>query len=123
MPIRLPLRKPCPKPNGNAKRKLIAEPMAIKIMQKLITENPANAKAPEPPKYVDTPVRPLPPQPSTPEDLKNMILASVRRSTSSGKIIEIDRNSPESKMLTPDMKAEIHATASARVDEFAVRRK
>jgi hypothetical protein len=110
------------KAERHAKCKLIAEPMAIKIMQKRMTENPANAKAPEPPKYVDTPVRPLPPQPSTPEDLKHRILASVRRSTSSGKIIEIDRNSPESKMLTPEMKADIHAAASARVDEFAVRR-
>jgi hypothetical protein len=116
MPTRLPLRKPCPKPNGNAKRKLIAEPMAIKIMQKLMTENPANAKAPEPPKDVDTPVRPLPPQPRTPEDLKHRILASVRRSTAPGKIIELDRNSQESKKLTPEMKADIHAAASGRVD-------
>jgi len=30
--------------------------------------------------------------------------------------------SPESKMLTPERQADIHAAASARVDEFAVRR-
>jgi hypothetical protein len=66
----------------HAKRRLIAERMAIKIIQKLMTENPANGNALAPPTYVDTPVRPLPPQPSTPEALNNMILASVRRSTS-----------------------------------------
>ena len=105
------------KAERHAKRKLIAEPMAIKIIQKRMTENPAHVKALEPPKYVETPVRPLPLQPSILEDLKNMILASVRRSTSSGTSIEIDRNSQASKTLTPEMKADIPAAASARVDE------
>jgi hypothetical protein len=100
----------------HAKRRLIAERMAIKIIQKLMTENPAHGNALAPPTYVDTPVRPLPPQPRTPEDLKHRILASVRRSTAPGKIIELDRNSQESKKLTPEMKADIHAAASGRVD-------
>ena len=42
------------KAERNAKRKLIAEPMAIKIIQKLMTENPANGNALAPPTYVET---------------------------------------------------------------------
>lgn len=113
-----PTEKALSKAERNAKRKLIPEVLATKMIEKLMKENPDNVKKIEPPKHQDTVIRPAVPQPSTQEDLENMVRKAVKNGKTQDAIIDIDTKTNESPKFSKEFKAEIHSLANARVNEL-----
>lgn len=106
------------KAERNAKRKLIPEVLCTKMIEKLMKENPANVQKIEPPKNQMTVVKPATPQPSTQEDLENMIRKAVRNAKNQSAIIDIDTKTQESPKFSKEFKAEIHSLANSHVTEL-----
>ena len=110
------IEKAVSKAERNAKRKLIPETLAIKMIDALIRENPKSVKQIEAPKFVSRVVTPEKPNPTTPEELKAITLNAIMKARTADTIIDIDKRSQASDKLTKEMKAEIHSFASQRVD-------
>lgn len=109
------------KAERNAKRKLIPEVLATKMIEKLMKENPDSVKKIEPPKVVEMTVRPVTPEASSIEDIQNLIRKAVKNGKTQDAIIDIDSKTQESPKFSKEFKAEIHSLASARVTELDAR--
>lgn len=106
------------KAERNAKRKLISEMVAVKIIDKLIKEEPSTVKQIEAPAFETQVLTPRKPVATTPEDKMAIIRKAIATQRSQSAIIEIDQRTQASAEFSDDFKKEIHKSASARVDEL-----
>ena len=106
------------KAERNAKRKLIPEVLATKMIEKLMKENPDNVQKIQPPKTQVTVLKPTNPQPSTLQDLENLVRKAVRNAKTQSAIIDVDTKTQESTKFSKEFKAEIHSIANSRVNEL-----
>lgn len=106
------------KAERNAKRKLIPEVLATKMIEKLMKENPNNIQKIDPPKTQATIIKPTVPQPSSQEDLENMVRKAINTAKNQSAIIDIDTKTQESPKFSKEFKAEIHSIANSRVNEL-----
>lgn len=106
------------KAERNAKRKLIPEVLATKMIEKLMKENPDNVQKIEPPKTQVTIVNATPPQTSSIEDIENLVRKAIRNAKNQSAIIDVDTKTQESPKFSKEFKAEIHAMANSRVNEL-----
>lgn len=112
------VEKALSKAERNAKRKLIPETLATKMIQTLI-RSPQNVKALGAPPAVSHETRTVPPpQPSTIDELMQLVRNGIRNAKTVDVAIEIDEKTQASDKFSPDFKKEIHALASSRVDQL-----
>lgn len=112
------VEKALSKAERNAKRKLIAEPIAIKIIEKLIKEEPNTVKTLEPTKTQVITVRPPKPQPSTPEELANIAIEAIKGAKTIDVVMRIDDGAQRSEKLSFEQKNVVHAEAIGRMEEL-----
>lgn len=109
------------KAERNAKRKLIPEVLATKMIEKLMKEDPNSVQKIEPPKTQMTVMKPVAPVASTIEDIEALIRKAVANGKTQDAIIDIDTKTQESPKFSKEFKAEIHSLASSRVNELDAR--
>lgn len=112
------VEKALSKAERNAKRKLIPEVMATKIIKKLIAENPENVKQITPPAYQTQAIAPKAPIASTPEEKMLLIRKAIKTQKNQSAIITIMEKTQASDEFSEEFKAEISNLASTRVDEL-----
>lgn len=112
------VEKALAKAERNAKRKLIPEQVAVKMIEKMISTNPNTVKQLEPVKTTARIVQPIQQQPSSIDDLKNLIRRGVRGAKNPSTAIEFDQRTQLKAEFDQAFKDEIHSLASARVDEL-----
>lgn len=113
------VEKALSKAERNAKRKLIPETAATKMIEKLINEDPNSIKKLEAPAARPTIVKPLPPKPSSLEEVKDLVRRGVKAAKTVEIAMEFDRKTQASKDFDDAFKKEIRDTASLRVDELS----
>ena len=114
------IEKALSKAERNAKRKLIPETVATKMIEKMIATDPNSVKRLEPVQSKQISVTPIPPKPSTPAELKTVIINAIKFSKDSGYIIEFDKKVQVDKRFEKDedFKAQVHQLAELRVNEL-----
>lgn len=112
------VEKALSKAERNAKRKLIAEPLAMKTIQKIMKLEPETVKHLEAPKTVARTVTPAKPQATTPEELEAMAMNAIKNAKTPEVAIRIAEGAMESDKLTDEAKKRIHSSATAKVDSF-----
>lgn len=110
------IEKALAKAERNAKRKLISETIAVKLIEKMMKENPAVVKQLEAPRAEYVNVTPSAPKASTPEELCALAIRAIEREKSAQVVISIDEGAQKSVKLGKEQKDKIHVAASARVD-------
>jgi len=113
------LEKALSKAERNAKRKLIPEVAATKIIQKLLNTPNAVLAIAAPPQYQQKPVTPVQPKPTTPEQYEQQVLDYISRSKRADTVIQLDVQTQASDKFTPEAKVRIHAAASSKVDQLS----
>ena len=111
------VEKALSKAERNAKRKLIPETAATKMIEKLIGEGNEVKQLAPPPAQAQV-VKPLPPKPSSPEEVKDLIRRGVKAAKTADIAIEFDKKTQASKDFDAEFKKEIRQLASQRVDEL-----
>jgi len=111
------VEKALSKAERNAKRKLIPEPAAVKMIEKLISEDPANVKQLAPPPLNARTVTALPAKKSSPEEVQDLIRRGVRAAKTVEIAMEFDKKT-QAAGFDASFKKEIRSLASARVDEL-----
>jgi len=107
------------KAERNAKRKLIPEVLATKMITKMMKEDPNVVRTLDaPPQYQIQAVTPKKPTPSTPEELEAVIIDAMHRAKTADAIIDLDNRAQKGKNLTNDAKKKIHSLASSLVDQM-----
>ncbi len=112
------VEKALSKAERNAKRKLIPETAATKMIEKLIGENPSNVKQLEPVSNQTQTITPLPQKPSSEEEKKNLIRRGIMLAKTITMAMEFDKRTQTSK-FDVSFKKEIRTLASKRVDELS----
>jgi len=103
------------KAERNAKRKLIPETMALKMIQ-LMLKNPEGVRALQTPNSQARVTAAAPPKPSTQEEVQQLIRSAIAHSNEIDRVLEFDRKTQEDKRFGKDFKAEVRKLAAARVD-------
>lgn len=111
------VEKALSKAERNAKRKLIPEVAATKIIQSML-KNPDNVKQIEAPKAQYRAVTPPKPKPTTPDEYEAQVMDYIRRAKTSDIVIKLDVQTQASDKFTPEAKERIRVAASSRVDEL-----
>lgn len=110
------------KAERNAKRKLMPEVVAMKMIQKIITKNPETVKTiQEAPASVVVIAAPVQPVPSTPEDIKRTIIAAIHQAKSVDLLIELDSKTKGSPNFDAGFKEMVHTLCSKRADEISTK--
>lgn len=112
------LEKALAKAERNAKRKLIPETVAVKMIEVMIGENKNNVVQIEAPKHVQVTVKPNVPQASTAEELEKVVMGAIASAKTLDAVVDIDERAQKSDKLTQEMKERIHAEALKRADTF-----
>lgn len=112
------VEKALSKAERNAKRKLISEPMAIKVIDAIIKSEPDKVTQIEAPKQQFISVTAKEPVTSSTEDKKNLIRKAVMYQKNVSVIIEIDEKTTASNEFDAKFKTEIHELAEKRVSEL-----
>lgn len=113
------VEKALSKAERNAKRKLIPETAAVKMIEKMIAESKgANVVRIEAPKYTQSVVKPAAPKASTPEELYNTITKAIAQAKSVSVVIDIDEKAQQSPKLTQEQKDKIHEAASVKANSI-----
>lgn len=112
------VEKAISKAERNAKRKLIPETAAMKIIEKLIGEQPDGVKHLDAPPPQSETRQVQKPKPSTPEELKKVIIDAMHQINDPNKIIEFNERAQNDKRLNDEMKKEINSVANGRVDSL-----
>lgn len=111
------VEKALAKAERNAKRKLIPEVLATKMIKKLMAENPDNVKRLEaPPGYSYEQVQQPQHEASSPEQMKHLIRRSVETSKTEDRVLEFDRKVQASKDFDDAFKKEIRELCAKRLD-------
>lgn len=105
------------KAERNAKRKLIPEPVVVKMIEKMLAADPNAVQQIEAPRVQVTTVKPLPPKPSSPEEVKQLIRQGIAECKTVEKVMEFDRKTQESG-FDDAFKKEVRGLASTRVDQL-----
>jgi hypothetical protein len=112
------VEKALSKAERNAKRKLIPETMAIKMIQTMIGDDPSVVKqlgAPPPQQRVG---RAAEVRPSTKEEIQQIIRDAIMNSNEIDRILEFDRKTQADKRFDDPFKEEIRKLAAQRVDQL-----
>lgn len=118
------LEKALSKAERNAKKKLIPEVAAAKIIEKLLTENggqyvkqivPPQARQIEAQAVEVVPAASVP-RKTTQMELRNMAFRAIENADSVDAVMQIDERAKQSENLTKQMKDDIRRYASSRVD-------
>jgi hypothetical protein len=113
------VEKALSKAERNAKRKLIPETLAVKMIQKLINEDKNNVIKIEAPAYTQSNVKISAPKASTAEQLFEVIMVAIGRAKKIDDIIDIDEKAQLSDKLTSEMKKKIHTQAVSDSGKFS----
>lgn len=109
------VEKALSKAERNAKRKLISEGLAVKLIQILMKENKgAHVKELKAPAYLQTVVRPPVPVASSPEALYAVVENAINAADTPDAVIDLDERAQASDKLSDEMKAKLHAVALGR---------
>lgn len=113
------LEKALAKAERNAKRKLIPEVAATRIIQIIVEEEPNRVKNLEAPAgYVPQPVKPQAPKPSTVEEVQTVIREAIKNSRDIDMILQFDEKTQGDKRFGKKFKEEIRKLAASRIDEL-----
>ena len=111
------VEKALSKAERNAKRKLISEGIAVKMIQVLIAEGKGlHVQALNAPAYLPTVVRPAVPVASTPEALYKVVEDAIKNAKTIGIIIDLDERAQASDKLDAEMKKKLHSLALGKTD-------
>jgi len=111
------VEKALSKAERNAKRKLIPETAAAKMIEKLMSENPDNVKKLAPPPPQVRFVTPATPKASSPDEVKDLIRRGVKAAKSPDIAMTFDEKT-QAGNFDDEFKKEIKALANQRVDEL-----
>ncbi len=115
------VEKALSKAERNAKRKLIPETAATKMIQTMLGDSSGkNVKQIEAPAYTERVITPPIPKTSTPEDLCELIIKNIEATRDIGVVIDIDEKTQSSEKLNDELKKKIHEIAISRVDILQV---
>ena len=109
------VEKALSKAERNAKRKLIPEVLATKMIQKLM-QDPSNVQQIEPPQNQMIAATPRPPQPSTTEEVKSVIIKAIETGKDIAAIIDLAQKTTDSPKFDSDFKSKVNSLANRRVD-------
>lgn len=112
------VEKALSKAERNAKRKLIPEVMATKMIQKMIASDPSSVKVIEAPKTQTVAVKPTVPKPSTPEELATVIINGISKLKTVGEVVTWNEKAQSDKRFSKVLKDKINASALSRADEL-----
>lgn len=112
------VEKALSKAERNAKRKLIPETAATKMIEKLIGEHPDGVKQLSAPPAQARTITPAKQTPSSPAEMQNLIRTAIKTAKDTGYIIEFDKKTQADKRFNATFKKEIRTLASKRVDEL-----
>ena len=111
------VEKALSKAERNAKRKLIPETAATKMIQKMVEGGEQVKQLSQPPAQANV-VTPLPPKPTSIEDLKNIVRNGVSNAKTVEQAMKFDEKTQESDKFDAEFKKEVRGLASKRVDEL-----
>lgn len=111
------VEKALSKAERNAKRKLIPETVAVKMIEKMLKGGEVAVQI-EAPKYIQTTVKPPMPVASTPEELAEVIKSALSVAKTIEMVIDLDTRAQKSDKLTAEQKKVVHEEAMRRADFF-----
>lgn len=111
------VEKALSKAERNARRKLISETLAVKMIEKLLKE-PNTVKQIEAPAFQVVEVKPIVAKASTPEELVGIIMQGIKNKKSITEVIDFDEKAQKDPRLTKNLREAIHKSAVNRVSEL-----
>lgn len=111
------VEKALSKAERNAKRKLIPEPAAMKMIEHLISGGAAVKQLATPPPQARI-MTPAKPKASSIDQIKEMVRNAVRTAKNSSVAIELDKKTQDSTKFDAAFKKEIRALAGSKVDQL-----
>ncbi len=114
------VEKALSKAERNAKRKLIPETVATKMIEKMIKADPNAIQRLAPVESKQIAVTPAPVRPSTKAEIQKIILDGIRYTNDIDQIIEFDEKVQADKRFAgdKDFKVQVHQLADLRVNQL-----
>ena len=105
------------KAERNAKRKLIPETAAAKMIEKMVSGGHEVGFLDAPKPQAKT-ITPAPQRPSTPEEVQEIIRRGIQQAKTIEVVAQIDKKTHESNNFDKEFKKEVRELASKRIDEL-----
>lgn len=112
------LEKALSKAERNAKRRLIPEPAAIKMIELLMQEQPEMVRDIEPPKDLPRIVQPRKLTASTPQELEEITMAAIRNAKTPHELVKINQGVQGSDKFNEAAKDRLRQAGIARGDQL-----
>lgn len=112
------VEKALSKAERNAKRKLIAEPLAMTMIKKIMKLEPETVKQIQPPAMLAITMKANKPAPSSPDEIEALGIEAINRAKTVSQIISIDEQAENGHNLSKEAKKRIHVLAMKRVDSL-----
>lgn len=115
------VEKALSKAERNAKRKLIPEQVATKMIEKMINFDPNTVKQIDAPTHYTQAIKPAKPVASTPAEVFALVKTAIERAKDIDMVVQLDNQAQKSDKFTDDQKSEIRALASQRADAMSIK--